>query len=61
MTPEEKQGWISVEDDLPDYDKKVLVFSESKGMNPSMGGAYIVIARRQDSSKTSMAKDAHRY
>ncbi len=54
-------GWISVEDDLPEFDKKVLVFGESKGMNPQMGGAYIALAKRQDLTKTSMAKDAERY
>ncbi len=55
------KDWISVEDGLPDFDIKVLVMGEGKGMNPQMGGAYISIARRQDLSKTSMAKDAARY
>lgn len=61
MNTETKQQWISVEYELPDYDKKVLVFGESKGMNPSMGGAYIVIARRQDLRKTALEKFASRH
>ena len=55
-----QNNWIDVNDKLPDYDVKVLVFGEQKGMNPQMGGAYISIARRQDLSKTSVAKDASR-
>lgn len=50
--------WISVKDKLPEFDKKVLVFGEQKGMNPQMGGAYISIAKRQDLSKTSVSKNS---
>lgn len=53
--------WISVEDALPDYGVNVLVVGESKGMNPSMGGAYIVISQRQNLKGTALAKDTSRH
>jgi hypothetical protein len=46
---ESKQdGWVSVEERLPDFDVKVLVWGEAKGMNPQMGGAYQFITTRRD-------------
>lgn len=42
--------WISVKDKLPDYDLKVIVWGEAKGMNPQMGGAYPFITKRVDFS-----------
>ncbi len=53
--------WISVHKRLPEFDKKVLVFGEQKGMNPQMGGAYICIAKRQDLSKTSIYASVRNY
>lgn len=59
--PETEDKWISVEDRLPDFDKKVLVFGEEKAMNPQMGGAYICFSVRQDLSKTGLKHQADRY
>lgn len=52
--------WISVEDELPEFDKKVLVCGEQSAANPQMGGAYVCFAHRTDISKTSFKRDAHR-
>ena len=54
-------GWVRVEDGLPEFGVKVLVFGESKGMNPQMGGAYIVLSQRQDLTGTQLEKAAYRY
>ncbi len=53
--------WISVEDGLPEYGEKVLVFGECKGNNPQMGGAYISIGMRQDLKGTLLEKQAERH
>lgn len=53
--------WISVEDRLPNYGVKVLVLGELSRMNPSMGGAYVLISQRQDLKGTQLNKDNHRY
>ncbi len=56
-----KTKWISVEERLPDYGEKVLVVGERMKASPSMGGASITIAERQDLSNSLIKKDAHRY
>lgn len=53
--------WVKVEDSLPEYGVKVLVFGESSTANPNMGGAYIVISMRMDIRGTLLEKTHSRY
>lgn len=55
-----KVDWISVEDRLPEYEEKVLVIGEQKGMNPQMGGAYTFITQRKNLKGTSAEKQIDR-
>jgi len=53
--------WISVNDKLPDFSKNVLVFGETKGSNPNMGGGYVFITQRKDLKGTPMEGKEDRY
>lgn len=53
--------WICVEDRLPEFHTKVLVFGESKGSNPQMGGGSIFITERKDLKNTSLEGQEERY
>jgi len=55
-----EDDWISVKDSLPDFDVKVLVWGEAKGMNPQMGGAYPFVTYRRDFSKTKHQREYDR-
>lgn len=46
-----------VKDELPEMDKKVIVFGEQLSSNPQMGGKYPFVTKRQDLSKSSMRPD----
>jgi hypothetical protein len=59
--PTTQNGWISVEDRLPEYGQKFLVMGEAKGMNPQMGGAYVFISQRLDLKGTLLEKQAERH
>lgn len=43
--------WIPVEENLPDYGVKVLVWGEASEANPPMGGVYPIITHRIDLSE----------
>jgi hypothetical protein len=48
---------VDVKDELPEMDKKVIVFGEQLSSNPQMGGKYPFVTKRQDLSKSSMRPD----
>lgn len=53
------QGWISVEDGLPDYGVNVLVYGVPK--QPTMSNRTLIINNRIDVKGTSIEKTADRY
>lgn len=53
-------NWISVTDKLPEYNERVLVLGEEKGMNPQMGGSYVFISKRQNLKGTPLEKQTDR-
>jgi len=63
-TPDGSQGfreaWISVEENLPEYGKDVLMLVQHIN-NPQMGGSYISIGRRLNLKGTAFEKNAERY
>ena len=57
------EGWIRVEDGLPDYEKEVLVFGTILQRSPQMGGnpPVVVITMRQDLKGSLLEKNKRRY
>jgi len=57
------EGWISVEDGLPDYENEVLVFGTMLQRSPKMGGnpPVVVITMRQDLKGSLLEKNKRRY